>query len=241
MSNSIQKIPFSINSEDPSLIGDKISCDKSSPVLLLHGAGTSTRKLFDPLRKELTKHKISTAAFDFIGHGDTGGCLEASSLAHRFQQACNVIEGLELSQPLSVIAASMGAYIAIRLLEKYEIANLILFVPAVYHQEAFAVPFNQEFSSIIRKPKSWLYSDAWEILQQFRGNLLIVFAEHDQVVPFEIIHKLHESAYRAKSRHMHLIKGAPHKILAFLANNSAELRFISNLINDLTKFSGASI
>ena len=234
MPNHFPRISFSVDSEGYLLKGDKTPSSHLS-VICLHGAGTSTRELFTPLRQELFKQNIPSAAFDFVGHGETGGSLQTSSLKQRFQQASDVIESLRLCQPLSIIAASMSGYTAIKLLEKYEVKDLILFVPAVYHVDAFAVPFNQGFSEIIRKPQSWLHTDAWKILQQFEGNLLIIFAENDDVIPAEIIHKLYESACNAKRRKRHLVQGAPHKIQAYLTNHLSELQIVSTLIGDLLK------
>ncbi len=188
----------------------------------LHGAGASTRRQFDPLRQQLWKNKIQSVAFDFVGHGETGGHLQSSSLKHRSEQACHVVEAMKLKEPLSVIAESMSGYTAIKLLEKYEVKNLILFVPAMYHADSYTIPFNQGFSEIIRKPKSWLHSDAWEILQAFQGNLLICFAEKDDVIPKEIIDKLYNNAKNTRTKNLHLIQGSPHKTWEYLAQNENE-------------------
>ncbi len=69
-------------------------------VICLQGAETSTRKLFDPFRKELANHEIGTVAFDFIGHGDTEGKLELTSLHSRYRQACCVIDTVLIDKPL---------------------------------------------------------------------------------------------------------------------------------------------
>lgn len=155
MLNHFPENIFSIISEECLLIGDQTSNEPSS-VLCLHGGGTSTRQFFKTIRKELWKQQIPSAAFDFVGHGETGGRLQSSSLKQRFHHSCEVIDFLKLSHPLSIMAASMSGYTAIKLLEKYEVRDLILFVPAVYHADANAIPFDQGFSEIIRKPKSWL-------------------------------------------------------------------------------------
>jgi hypothetical protein len=85
----------------------------------LHGAGNANRENFRLFRKQLLNGGISSAAFDFVGHGDTGGELKRSSLLSRTRQACRVIDCLSVQQPFSVIAASMGVYTAVKLLECY--------------------------------------------------------------------------------------------------------------------------
>lgn len=221
MTNPYQRDSFLIDFEGFSLKGD-ISLGEGNPILFLHGAGTSTRRQFDPLRQQLWDNSIQSLSFDFVGHGETGGCLQSSSLENRFMQACHVIDAIRLQEPLSIVAESMSGYTAIRLLEKYQVKNLILFVPAVYHADSYAIPFNQGFSEIIRKPKSWLYSDAWKILQTYQGKLLICFAENDSVIPKEIIDKLYDSAKRTQNKKLHLIQGSPHKTWEYLNGNINE-------------------
>jgi len=229
------KIPFSVDFEDHLIKGDKTHHNEKTSVLFLHGAGTSTRKRVDPLRLELFKHNMPSVAFDFIGHGETGGCLNLSSLQNRFDQACTIIEALNISTPMSLIASSMSGYTAIKLLEKYEIKDLILIVPAVYHADANSIPFDQGFSEIIRKPQSWLHSDAWEILQQFTGNLLIIAAENDEVISPKIIDAIYKAASSAKRREVHIVEGSSHTILAFLAHNPDKFKQVAHLFIDFLK------
>lgn len=214
-----------------------LGCYQNSQLLFLHGAGQSNQNLFMPLREDLYQLGFSSLAFDFIGHGETGGLLETSSLEQRFNQACSVIENFSMSQPLSIIAASMSGYIALKLLKKYRIKNIILFVPAVYDTKAYSVPFNQGFTEIIREPESWLNSDAWDIIQNFNGNLLLLAAQYDQVVPFSIIQKLYTSAVHAKKSEIFIVKDCPHQILRYLSENASKRdEVVKKILNILEAF-----
>jgi uncharacterized protein len=202
-----------------------------SPLLFLHGAGKLTsRGCFHSLRLALD---LPSVAFDFIGHGETGGDLESSSLEERLQQALCVIESLKLSTPLSIAASSMSAYTAIKLLEKYPVKNLILFVPAVYDVKAQTLPFNKGFTEIIRRHESWRGSDAWDILEKFQGNLLLICAEEDAVVPRVIPELIFQSAKVAPKKEIHFIPQSPHRILKFLSENPE--RF-SEVVDRLSSF-----
>ncbi|HEX2579389.1 MAG TPA: alpha/beta hydrolase [Rhabdochlamydiaceae bacterium] len=234
MPDPFGKKSFIVDSAGFSLKGD-CSLGEGEPILFLHGAGTSTRYQFDLLRQQLWSNKIQSLSFDFVGHGETGGVLQSSSLKHRLEQACHIIETIKLKEPLSVIAESMSGYTAIKLLEKYEVKNLILLVPAVYHVDSYSISFNQGFSEIIRQPKSWLHSDAWEILQTFQGNLLICFAEKDTVIPKEIIDRLYDSAKNTQSKNLYLIQGSPHKTWEYLAQNQQERERLFMQIIDTLK------
>ena len=94
----------------------------------------------------------------------------------------------------------MGAYTAVKLLEYYQIRNLMLLVPAMYTSMAYTVPFNKGFTEIIRQPQSWRHSDAWDILSGYRGCLFIIAAENDEVIPQGVINKIYASAVNAKKR-----------------------------------------
>jgi pimeloyl-ACP methyl ester carboxylesterase len=104
----------------------------------------------------------------------------------------------------------MSGYTAVRLTGLHHVRSLVLLVPAMYTPEAYEAQFNGGFSRIIRSHRSWERSDAWAILGEFRGNLLVVAAEHDTVIPFEVVERTVQSASRARSRRLHVVPRAKH-------------------------------
>jgi alpha-beta hydrolase superfamily lysophospholipase len=224
---------FSTPFDNYVLKGDIYSAaDEKSEILVLHGAGISSRKRYDTLREFLLAYKIGLCAFDCIGHGETGGNLSGSSLKERTEQALTIIEAQKLSAPLILVGASMGAYTAIKLSGLREVDKLILFVPAVYSAEAYEVLFTDQFSEIIRKPKSWMQSDAWEILSKFRGELLVIQAGQDDVIPKELVTKSFESASIARKKELCVVSDAPHQILGYLNDHPEEREKVFNKIAD---------
>jgi len=208
--------------EGHTLIGDVLSDGGPPQLLVLHGAGNSCRQRFQLLREDLFAAGISSAAFDFVGHGDTGGDLKSSSLLSRRLQARRVVEALHLQQPLALMGASMSAYTAVKLLEHYPIKNLILIVPAMYTARADSIPFNRGFTEIIRQPQSWIHSDAWPLLAAYRGRLLIVAAEHDRVIPRDVIDRIYNSAANAAQRELYIASGASHFVFTDLRSGNPE-------------------
>lgn len=116
-------------------------------------------------------------------------------------------------EPLTLIAASMSAHTAIQLTQFFNVENLVLLVPAVYTRRAYHLPFGPEFSAAIRVPESWSESDAFDVLAGFRGNILVVAAECDDVIPFEVPQRIHASAGNARMRKLHVIPEAGHRLL----------------------------
>jgi len=219
---NFQKSDFRVDFGDRMLIGDIISNNTRPEVLILHGAGNANRGDFRLFRQQLLIHGISSAAFDFVGHGDTGGELKNTSLLSRTRQACSVIDSLNLQQPFSIIGASMGAYTAVKLLEYYRIKSLILIVPAIYTSRAYTVPFNKGFTEIIRQPQSWGDSDAWDILSGYRERLLIIAAENDKVIPQGVVNKIYDSAVNAKECKLFVAPQASHAVFTDLRSNNPE-------------------
>jgi pimeloyl-ACP methyl ester carboxylesterase len=196
-----------------SLKGDHWPAARSNNALYLHGAGNSSRSGYAIPRGELAQRGIGTTAFDCIGHGDTGGTLAESSVASRTRQAEAVISARGMKGPLAVLGASMGAYNAVKLTQTQDVASLVLIVPGVYTPQAYEVPFGPEFSSVIRRERSWADTDAWDILSRFRGKLLVIAAEHDAVIPREIPERLFDAASNAAWRRLHIVKDAEHNWL----------------------------
>ena len=188
----------------------------------MHGAGNAHRGDFRLFREQLLNHGISSAAFDFVGHGNTGGELKRSSLISRTQQASSVVDSLNIQQPFSVIGASMGAYTAVKLLEYYQINNMILLVPAMYDSKAYKVPFNKGFTEIIRQPESWRDSDAWQILSEYKGRLFIIAAENDDVIPLGVINRIYDSAVKAEERILFVAPQSSHAVFTDLRSNNPD-------------------
>ncbi|MFA5028968.1 MAG: alpha/beta fold hydrolase, partial [Candidatus Methylomirabilota bacterium] len=182
---------FRVPCEGHTLVGGILGTGQAVDLLILHGAGQACRERFRAMREEFWAAGITSAAFDCIGHGETGGCLKTSSLESRTAQACRVLETLTLAPAFSILGASMGGYTAVRLTERIPVASLLLLGPAMYAAEAYAVPFNGGFTEILRRPGSWEDSDAWELLSRFAGRLLIVAGERDTVIPPGVIRRIH--------------------------------------------------
>ena len=177
--------------------------------IILHGAGQSSRATFSRLRDHLCLNGLPSVCFDFVGHGKTGGNIRETTLRGRTEQAAEVIKH-KCQQPLTIIGASMGAYSAVKLTERFAVENLILLVPAVYTPQVYDVPFGPRFSAIIREPQSWANSDAFATLATFSGSMTIIAAEFDEVIPIKLIEKLYAAAGQAKKKTLHVVPNSRH-------------------------------
>ncbi|MBW2408834.1 MAG: alpha/beta hydrolase [Deltaproteobacteria bacterium] len=209
------KKAINVHFQGRTLVGDILSQNSTTDLLMLHGGGNANRQRFEPLRMRLFSMGVSSCAFDFLGSGDSDGDMGTTTLASRTHQARQVIDTVQMGNPFSIIGASMGAHTAIMLLKYYPVDNLILFVPAIYASKAYRVPFNSGFSKIIRIPQSWRDSDAWGLLTDFAGGLFLVTSENDDVIPRTVPEKIYESAQKARKRIHWTLPAAPHQVIAY--------------------------
>ena len=222
--------------KDCLLAGDIVSRNGSPQALVLHGAGRADRAGFRLIREKLFAKGVSTCAFDFIGHGETGGELLGSCLQERTHQVLAVLRHQPLEHPMAVIAASMGAYTAVKLLEHVNIQTLVWLVPAMYTRRAYAVPFGPQFSQVIRQPQSWVDSDAWDILNRFTGRLLVVAGENDAVIPADVIQRIYDSAENVAKRVLYVAPAASHFALTdLLQRDPEEFERVLQMIADMIR------
>lgn len=212
----MKKESFAVQFKSIKLIGDIIPAGSKPKALILHGSGKSNRLRYDYIRFPLAQNGISTCAFDFIGHGETGGDMTSTSLRERTQQVAAVIDQLKLLQPLGLIGGSMGAYTAIKLTELYQVDRLVLAVPAIYSKDVYKLSFGKDLTERLREGEGWRDSDAWDILRKFNGKLLIVAAENDEIIPHEVPERIYAAAHNSKSRKIFVLKKAPHQIREYL-------------------------
>lgn len=207
-------IEFSLPFGEHMLVGSRFTPKpKKGTALILHGGGASTAQGFAELRLFLYASGIETIAFDFVGHGRTGGQQLGTTLAQRVAQVEAIGQAQDLAWPeLTIIGFSMGAYVAVRVAAALGAGRLCLAIPAAYAPEAFAVPFGPEFTDVLRRPRSWSNSDAFELISQYAGHLLVLSAENDNIVPSAIPQTYFSVARQALSVRHQVVARAGHNL-----------------------------
>ena len=193
----------------------------SAPRLLsLHGGGATTNhRRVDYLLQPLATQGWAGAAFDFVGHGTTGGSLLGSSLADRQAQALAVAAHLGLGAthpPLALIASSMGGHTACQLLDTLQPRALVLFCPAPYTPAAEHQPFGPAFQQTLRATTDFADALAWAALRRFRGRLLLVWGAEDAVIPPTVIQGYSKAAKAARSVDVVQLPGVGHALHVWL-------------------------
>jgi pimeloyl-ACP methyl ester carboxylesterase len=166
-------------------------------VISFHGTGATThRSRIRYILDDLASRDISSACFDFSGHGESSGSVEDATLASRMSEALEAATILCPPSPRTIIGTSMGAYLAASLSPQLRPHSLILFAPAAYPQDQVG---DRERALTDFQPSAD-DSPAFEALQQFDGKLLIVVGQDDPTITREIVDRYVRSAPAAQSK-----------------------------------------
>ena len=164
-------------------------------VLFIHGGGKYTSSRYLKWQEFLAHNGYSSLSFFSRGVGNSEGNFADSSLINRLTDAQNALAFFQKSgvvdpSNIALSGSSMGAHVAVRLLEQNrKIKTLIVQSAASYGKAAERLPLNSQFTQAISAPNSWQDSPVWQILEKFRGNLGVFYGQEDKIIPSDIKQK----------------------------------------------------
>lgn len=186
-------------------------------IMTLHGLGqTATRHTTRYVLDHLLKRGHGSMCFEFSGNGDSTGVLAESCLLQRRHEALAAAEHLDKGKPVTLIGTSMGAHLAAWLVPDLRPHGLVLFCPAAYPAHAAELKFDGGFV----RPGRYADSPAYTGLRGFTGELLIVAAKQDHVVPAETIDGYLASASSARGKTVIWLDGCDHFIHRWLPHQA---------------------
>lgn len=212
-----------------------IEAKKYPSILFIHGShfSTSFSFLIDQLKKDFV-----CLSFSHLGCGKSEGNFEEYSLYSRLKQSLFVLsylKSLNIASSINVVGVSMGGHVAARLSEKENVEKLILRAPASYSKEYENHKMNPNPGWLPwdRKKKDWPWkpSYAFDAIEKFKGNLLIVKCEKDEIIPDKIIEEYYKKAVNARSKKLELLRGAKH----YMSNQPELLFTFTSLIENFFK------
>lgn len=198
--------------------------------LILHGAGKANKERVRPLAIRLATD-FAVHAFDAVGHGQTGGSLEETTLRDRSRQAQSVL-GCVPKLPLVLVGVSMGGYTALDLVLRSGVnaSAVVLLAGAVYADAAYEVPFGAGFTQILRQPRSWEASSLWPLLERYTGTIHVITGSDDDVIPSEIPERIATAAALSGCSSFTRLDGVPHQISGLMSANPTFAQQISDLV-----------
>ena len=186
--------------------------------------------------------------FDLAGHGLSVGIREQCTATAFLEQtiaACDLLRAQPGVDPrrVSLCGSSLGAYLALLVAAERPVANLSLRVPANYPDEIHGQRPLAEFvngGELVRWRARALDAGATRslrALQAYRGNLQLIEAGRDEVIPRQTIENyLHAAGAVASLDHLRLAD-ATHTVYEHLGSRRAAIRAVSEWLvahrNDL--------
>ena len=228
MTSAVTTEDFFFDVGEERLAGTRVlsSSGKAPSVVTFHGLGAKAgRASIRHVLNHLAGLGLSSICFDFSGNGDSSGKFECTNLRIRAAESLAAARLLADNEPSALIGTSMGAHLAALTSQALQPRSLILFCPAAYPEDAIEEPFDERFgrfSNRVTTPEALRASPALRALRSFKGNLLIIAAEEDNVIPRHVIDLYLESAADAKSSQVVWLVGCDHFVHPWLGTHSME-------------------
>lgn len=214
-----RKIEFKVGKE--TLRGSLFVPEGKGPfpgVVFYHGRGSS-RKRYLEISKQFAEKGIMALAFDFRGCGESDGIFKEQTQRMGIDDARAGLEFL-LKQNvdknrIGVMGTSFGGFVAAILMAEFDsVKSLVLRAPAIFPEEIMDINVAdlRVYSYIDRK--KWLNSIAYNGISKFKGNLLVIQSEKDDVVKDWIVKNYYDRAENALKRELFVQKGAGHSLHA---------------------------
>lgn len=210
-----------IQSDGAQLQGNFFEPKTGQPgVLFVHGwSGNQTR---DARRsQELAELGCVCLTFDLRGHGKHRNELETVTPEQNLRDLCSAYDVLVAhpdvdSSSIAVIGSSYGAYLSVFLSERRDIRWLALRAPALYRDEDWEKAkhsFDRQMLEDLRSEISPVPArGALAVCGAYRGDVLIVESEQDEIVAHPAVASYFSSFVNACSVTYRVISGADHAL-----------------------------
>jgi dienelactone hydrolase len=239
MEVSLETVQIGVDQEE--LAGTLLAPARELPgVLFVHGWGGSQDHDLTRAR-EAAGLGCVCLTFDLRGHDGNALTLQTVSREHNLEDLLRCYDWF-VQQPnvdanaITVVGISYGAYLAAILSSLRPVRWLALRTPAIYKDENWALPKralhdDPDLVPFRHRQVGWQENRALAACAQFRGDALIVEAEHDRIIPHQVIENYMAAFNRARSRTSRVIAGADHGF----SEKAAQKAYTGVLIKWLTE------
>lgn len=212
--------PIAIPIDDGSIAGTLITPAARLPgVLFVHGWGGSQHQYLARARK-IAGLGCVCMTFDLRGHAKTQPQHETVSRENNFQDvlaAYDVLAAHPQVDPASIalVGSSYGGYLATILTSVRPVKWLALRAPALYMDQDWEKPKRQlHKGDKLRTYRQHVVpaddNRALRACAAFKGDILLVESEHDQVIPHAVLVSYREAAKQTRSLTYRVLKDADH-------------------------------
>ena len=154
-------------------------------VVFYHGWG-SNKKNYLPMAEKLAKNGVLALAFDFRGCGESDGEFKNQTNRMGIEDGKAALEFLIKQnidkERVGIQGTSFGGYVTGMLLNEYDfIKSIVLRAPSAHSDINFGVKVDDE-GEYFAKRENWVNSNSYSGLAEFKGSLLVIRSENDQLL-----------------------------------------------------------
>ncbi|CAN5401683.1 alpha/beta fold hydrolase [soil metagenome] len=209
-----------IKTGEATIAGTLITPGRRLPgVLFVHGWGGSQEQYLARAR-QIAALGCVCLAFDLSGHADTAPLRDTVSRESNLRDVLAAYDVLT-DHPavdcnaIAVVGSSYGGYLGAILTSMRPVRWLGLRVPALYKDESWEMPkhqlsVDQDLDAYRRTFIAAADNRALRACSEFKGDVLVIESELDNIVPHAVITSYLESCIRARSLTYRVIEGADH-------------------------------
>ena len=192
---------------------------KIPSVIFFHGM-TSSEKGYIPIAEKLSKHGICAMALSIRGHGNSEGDFNKLTVKNAVQDGLNAYDFLAKhnfidKNKIGLCGSSVGAVIVSMVSKKRKVRSLILKAPAVYTKQMMNMSYNRTMlreDKMFKEIKSITDAPPIRAISQFKGSLLAIISEKDNIIPIRIPRLYLSTAKKASRKKEIVIKNADHPL-----------------------------
>lgn len=230
LSNNLKLDVTLVTPEDKSL-------DNNFPLVITFHGMTSSKNSYVLIGEKLAGKNIATLAVSLQAHGKSEGKLNITTVEDLSQNGEDVLlfakNALNFDfKKIGLIGTSVGANVAMSVSKQAQ--ALLLRVPAVYDEAMMQMTCNQIMDNedkVFKNIKDLSETHAIRKVKKFKGDLLIVQSEKDEIIPERIPQAIYNSCKKVKSKRIEMIKGADHG----LSDKSKRKKFNEIVVNWFSK------
>lgn len=181
-------------------------------VIFFHGSGGNGEAMFE-ITSGLSEKGILGFAFNYRGCGVSEGEFKNQTVGMGIEDGKAAIKFF-LSQKevdrkrFGFLGGSFGGFIASLFISHFNPKSLVLIAPAAYSPDVYRI--QRDSDSDLRN--NFEESSSYKELSRFKGNLLVVSCEFEDVLPSGMVDKYSEKAKQVIKKEDYLLKGANHRI-----------------------------
>jgi len=188
-------------------------------VLFVHGWGGSQGQDLSRAR-EVAALGCACLTFDLRGHRANAVRKDTITRPQNLQDLCAAYDWLASrphvdAEAIAIVGVSYGGYLAAILSELRPVRWLALRTPALYLDRDWEAPkrrLHDDPELVLYRNRAVAPQDnrALRACERFSGDALLVEAEHDLIIPHQVIENYAGALRNARSMTQRLIRGADH-------------------------------